>query len=171
MNYFTLFEIPVSLKVDSTAILKKYYQLNRQYHPDNFTLSDKKMQDESEKMSTLINQAKFVLDHPYRRLEYILKVNEIIEEDEKYNLPSSFLGEMMELNEELMDLEFDIDSEKLSEVKKQVEAKEDELMQEIQPFFEQDELALTPENAAKLKDYYYKKKYLQRIIERILKMS
>jgi molecular chaperone HscB len=34
MNYFELYEIPVSLKPDQQLLRKKFYELSRKYHPD-----------------------------------------------------------------------------------------------------------------------------------------
>lgn len=171
MNYFTLYEIPVSLKVDAPAILKKYYQLSKQYHPDHFTLEDQASQHESERMSALINEARNVLEKPSKRLEYILKEQGIIEEDEKYNLPADFLGDMMDINEELMEIEMMENAESLQTLKDKITNTEDMLFEQVRPLFEQPELQMNASEAARLKDYFYKKKYLQRITEQLLRMS
>lgn len=169
MNYFTLYEIPVSLKVNDAAILKKYYQLSKQYHPDHFTLEDLTMQQESERMSAVINEARKVLENPVKRLEYILKEQGIIEEDEKYTLSAEFLGDMMELNEQLMEIEMTENVEQLQSIKDELSKQETFLFEEVKPLFEQDELQLNASEAAQLKDYFYKKKYLQRITERVIR--
>ncbi len=167
MNYFTLFEIPVSLKVDQAALLKKYYVLSKQYHPDNFTLSDPASQEESEQLTATINEAKKILDSPYCRLEYILREKNIIQDDEKYNLPPTLLSAMMDINEELMELEFEQDEIHSTAVRNVVDAMERDVYREVSRLFELDELKLSEQEASLLKDYYYKKKYLQRIRERL----
>ncbi len=167
MNYFTLFELPLSLKVDPSMLLKKYYTLSKRYHPDNFTLSDADSQDESEQMTATINEAKKILDSPYKRLEYILREKGIIDADEKYALSPMFLGEMMDINEQLMELEFDNDEVRLAAIRNEVKSAEAAIYEEVSRFFEMDELSLTEEDSRLLKDYYYKKKYLQRIMERL----
>jgi len=167
MNYFTLFEIPVTLKVDAASLLKKYYLLSKQYHPDNFTLSDVGSQEASEQMTAAINEAKKILDSPYKRLEYILREKGIIEEDEKYALSPMFLGEMMDINEQLMELAFDKDEARLAAIRHEVKSAEAAIYAEVSRFFEMDELSLTDDDSHLLKDYYYKKKYLQRIMERL----
>ncbi|MCF8293120.1 MAG: Fe-S protein assembly co-chaperone HscB [Chitinophagaceae bacterium] len=167
MNYFTLFDMPVSLKVDQAALLKKYYALSKRYHPDNFTLSDVASQEESEQMTAKINEAKKILDSPYRRLEYILRQQQIIFDDEKYTLPAMFLGAMMDINEELMELEVAQDEIRSAAVRKLIEAMEDDVYGEVSSLFERNELVLSAHESSVLKDYYYKKKYLQRIRERL----
>jgi len=168
MNYFTLFGIPVSLKVEPTALQKTYYALSREHHPDNFTLSDPAAQTEAEEMSAKINEAKNVLSDPYRRLTYILKEKKIIEDDEKYTLSPMFLGEMMDINEQLMELEVEDDTSVLARLKEDILEKDAGLDKEVSSFFEQDELTLNEAEATVLKEYYYKKKYVRRIMERLV---
>ena len=62
MYYFELFEVPVSLKVNHAALLKKYYQLSKTYHPDNFSLQNIEAQEKALQMTTHINAAKLVLE-------------------------------------------------------------------------------------------------------------
>jgi molecular chaperone HscB len=35
MNYFELFEIPESMRIDKGSLRRKFYQLSREYHPDH----------------------------------------------------------------------------------------------------------------------------------------
>ena len=37
MNYFELFEIPVALKVDKALLARKYFELQKKFHPDFFS--------------------------------------------------------------------------------------------------------------------------------------
>ncbi|MCX6298040.1 MAG: hypothetical protein NTY72_02940 [Bacteroidetes bacterium] len=37
MNYFELYQIPVSFQPDLLAVKKRFYQLSREYHPDFFS--------------------------------------------------------------------------------------------------------------------------------------
>ena len=47
MNYFELFEIPVSLSVSGKEVQLKYFELQKKYHPDFFSNADENEQDES----------------------------------------------------------------------------------------------------------------------------
>ncbi|MBP6624091.1 MAG: DnaJ domain-containing protein [Chitinophagaceae bacterium] len=168
MNYFTLFEIPVSLKVNASEILKKYYVLSRQHHPDNYTLASDAEQEESEKMTTRINQAKLILENPTKRLAYILQEKGLISDDEKQQLSPQFLGEMMDINEQLMELEFEPDVEIMNKVKDEINHIERKIYAEVELYFLQDELKLTDGDGVKLKEYYFKQKYIQRIKEKLI---
>jgi molecular chaperone HscB len=81
-----------------------------------------------------------------------------------------FLAEMMDINEELMELAFDQDASKLSGIKSAILQKETLLFEEVSQFFEMDELIISDRDSIKLKDYYFKKKYLNRILERLNEM-
>ena len=167
MEYFELFDMPISLVVDNKAVTKKYYALSKQYHPDNFSLDDSDRQEEALEISAKINQAKKVLSNAHKRLEYILKEKSIIEEGEKYQLPPMFLGEMMEINESLMELEFDPNPVTKEKISNEVSTQTNTLFKEVKAFFDAEELFLNEANTALLKDYYYKKKYLDRIAEKL----
>jgi molecular chaperone HscB len=77
---------------------------------------------------------------------------------------------MMDINEQLMELEFDQDASKLADIQSAVMEKETLLFEEVKLFFEMEELQISDSDHLKLKDYYYKKKYLNRILERLNEM-
>ncbi len=162
MDYFELFELPVSLKADNAVVLKKYYALSRQFHPDRFSLQDTAAQNEALTMSAHVNEAKGILDDPYKRLAYILREQNMLEQEEKYALPPIFLAQMMDINEQLMENPSDDQKQKIKALVQEIA---DDIFSEVSSFFEQDILDCSAEVLQKLKDYYFKKKYLNRIVE------
>ena len=46
MNYFELFEFDVAPIIDKSLLTKKYLLLQKQYHPDNYSLSDENEQNQ-----------------------------------------------------------------------------------------------------------------------------
>ena len=167
MDYFELFDLPVSLIVDAKVLTKKYYALSKLYHPDNFSLDNAAKQAEALEMSAQINQAKKTLSNADKRLAYILKEKGIVVSDEKYQLSPDFLGNMMDINEALMELQFDANPTIKEMLIVQIDKESAELKDAVKPHFEAEKLAITDENTALLKDYYYKKKYLDRIKEKL----
>jgi len=167
MEYFELYELPISLKVNKAAITKKYYALSKEFHPDNFSLSNASKQSEALEKTSQINLARKVLSNADKRLAYLLKENGIIEEDEKYQLPPKFLGEIMEINESLMELQFEPNPATKEKIKNEVDGVLENLYKEVSSKFEAEELQLDVKSSALLKDYYYKKKYLDRIKEKL----
>lgn len=173
MNYFELYELPLSFNPDQQLVKQKFYQLSKQFHPDFYINESEEKQNEVLELSTQNNKAFQVLKDPQKRLQYILELKGHVIEGAPYALPQSFLMEMMEVNETLMEMEFEPDPAKLVEVKKLTEAIEKQLEDELQA------LTLTfdrqegdPEEVLKaIKDIYYRNKYLSRIKESLNKLA
>jgi molecular chaperone HscB len=161
MNYFELFELPVSLRVDKSSLAKKYFELQKKYHPDFYTNADETDQKDSLEMSATINKGLKVLQQPDETIKYVLQLKGLLEEEEKYQLPPDFLMEMMEMNEKLLE-------EDPADFRKEVAALENELYEEIREIVENyEDSTVTTENLLKVKAYYFKKKYLHRILDRL----
>ena len=101
MNYFELFDIPVSLNVDAGSLTKKYFELQKKFHPDFYTQAGEAEQEEALEKSSAINKALKVLQNKDSTIKYVLQLKGLLEEEEKYPLPPDFLMEVMELNENL----------------------------------------------------------------------
>jgi molecular chaperone HscB len=157
MNYFELFEMPVTLMPSQAAVTKKYVELQKKYHPDFFTQQDEASQQEALETSSAVNKAIKVFKNPDATIKYVLELKGLMEEEEKYPLPPGFLMEVMELNENLS-----------GDSAAAVEAFEQAIYAEVRQLIENyDDATVTPEQLLRLKEYYYKKKYLQRILDRL----
>ena len=157
MNYFELFEIPVSLNVNAGSLPKKYFELQKKYHPDFYIQSDEAEQDEALEKSSAINKALKVLQNKESTIKYVLQLKGLLEEEEKYQLPPDFLMEVMELNENLS-----------ADSATALDAFESDIYSGVAPIIENyDDTTITTEALLKVKEYYFKKKYLQRILDRM----
>lgn len=157
MNYFELFELPISLQIDKTKLAQKYFELQKKYHPDFFTNSTEHEQEQALEISAGLNKALKILKDQDQTIKYVLQLKCLLEEEEKYQLPPEFLMEMMELNEELT-----------PDSAKQIEELETVLYNEVAPIIENyNDATATTADLLKLKEYYFKKKYLQRILDRL----
>lgn len=165
MNYFELFEIPVSLNPDMEHIKQKFYLLSRKFHPDFYTLENEFDQSEALEKSSLINKAFKVFQSRDETIKYVLQLKELLEEEEKYNLPNNFLMEMMELNEQMVEAKLDESATAVSKLKTAIAAVEQEIYEPVKGIVEgyQEDKTTTSE-LLKVKEYYYKKKYLTRIL-------
>jgi molecular chaperone HscB len=173
MNYFELYELPVSFNPDQQLVKQKFYELSKKFHPDFYINEGQEKQDEVLELSTVNNKAFQVLKDPQKRLHYILELKGILIEGENYALPQSFLMEMMEVNEALMELEFDADAKKLTELKDQIAAIESDLNSELTASTSSFDHITTAEQDSALraiKDLYYRNKYLSRINESLNKL-
>lgn len=157
MNYFELFELPVSIQIDKTVLSQKYFELQKKYHPDFFANGTEHEQQEALEISAQLNKALKVLKDQDQTIKYVLQLKGLLEDEEKYQLPPDFLMEMMELNEELSD-----------NSAQQVQALEEQLYNEVAPIIENyTDATASNDDLLKLKEYYFKKKYLQRILDRL----
>jgi molecular chaperone HscB len=92
----------------------------------------------------------------------VLELKGIIQSEEKYALSPAFLMEMMELNEGWM--EADSEAAKQS-ILDQIKAIQDEILEPIKNYLEMDQIdSISQEAMLQIKEYYYKKKYLDRIL-------
>jgi molecular chaperone HscB len=160
MNYFELFELPVAPTVDKSKISKKYFELQKKYHPDFFSDAGNQEKEEVMLKSAMVNDAYKTFQDGGRTIEYFLRVTGILETDEKYDLPKPFLMEMMEINESLNEDEL--------HAKSQIEEFEKKLWDEVKPVIEHYANGITTgTELQQLKLYYFKKKYLKRILDRL----
>jgi molecular chaperone HscB len=160
MNYFELYEIPVSLKPDQQLLRKKFYELSRKYHPDFYGNATPDEQAEILEISSEVNKAFKTLSNPGETIKYLLQQKGLLKEEEKYQLPPDFLMEMMELNEQ------SAEKSQPSVVSSEVERIQNEIYEPVKEVIEHyQEGVTTKEELLQVKQYYFKKKYLNRILE------
>ncbi len=172
MNYFEFYEIPMSFKVDAAALKQTFYRNSKKYHPDFYTLESEEKQAEILELSTLNNKAYQTLRNVDLRMKYLLDLKGLLAEEGKNQIPQDFLMEMMELNEALMDLEFDFEETAHQLAIKQLEALEKGLWEAIATVAEQEDIATASGvELEEIKNYYLKKRYLLRIRENLNKFA
>ncbi len=169
VNYFELYEIPVSFHPDADKVKAKFYELSRTYHPDRYTLASAEEQAHALQLSSHNNEAYKTLKSEYATMAYILKLNGVLEDEEKYNLPPDFLMEMMELNEAISAVEMtDQNESALKSAQQMLEQQLSNWEQAVKPLtnkFDNGDTSL--DLLQEIKEQYFRKKYLLRIKERI----
>ena len=161
MNYFELFGLPIGFQVDAAKLRQAYMEIQRTSHPDKFTQSSIDDQDIALEKSAIANKAFTLLNNKEQILPYVLEVMGYMETDEKYALSPDFLMEMMDLNEAWMDA----DSEAAkSNVTQQVKTIQNAIYTTVKAILEANSIDITKEAMLQVKEYYYKKKYLDRIL-------
>lgn len=164
MNYFELFGIAPGFTIDAAALKKKFYELSRAYHPDFYGGGTAMEQEESLEKSATVNEAYKTLQNPDLIIKYILGLKGLIQEEEKYNLPPDFLMEVMDLNEQVMELD-KTDTAAVATLLTAAKNLQNEIHEAVAPTlanYSHD--TATEKELLQIKDYYYKKKYLDRII-------
>ena len=165
MNYFELYDMPVTMKPDVQQVKQKLYELSRRYHPDFYTNASDEEQAEVLEKSSLVNRAFKVFQQPDEIIKYVLQLHGSLEEEEKYQLPGSFLAEMLDLNEQIAEAKMEGDTAALQQVQSTIYDIQSELYEPVKQIVEHyQEGVTTKEELLQVKDYYYKKKYLTRIL-------
>ena len=165
MNYFEFYGINESFTPDAALLKKKFYELSKKYHPDFYANEGDAKQQEILELSTLNNKAYQTLLDPFKCLEYILRLHELLKEGAKPQLPSDFLMEMMDLNERLMEVD---NAQELGHITAEVLAVEgdieDKLNHATSGYAQLDDTA-KESKLNEIADCYFRQKYLLRIRE------
>ncbi len=174
MNYFEFYGIPEAFNVDQCVVKRKFYELSKTYHPDFYINHSEEKQQEILDLSTINNKAYQVLSSASKRLEYILQLHLHVVDGEKYQLPQAFLMEMMDVNEDLMELEFEPDPEAIQNISERVSLIEEDLLSELDGLTKEFDEAKEDQREnllLKIKDLYYRQKYLLRIRDSLNKFA
>ena len=170
MNYFELFEIPVQLTVAKASLPRKYFELSRKYHPDFFVNGSGEEQVLALEKSAMLNKAFKTFQNPDETIKYVLQLNGLLEEEEKYELPPDFLMEVLEINEELMEL--GENKTLLPNLELRITELQAEIYEPVKEIVEHYKEGTTSEKELlQVKEYYYKKKYLDRIRQQLNGMA
>lgn len=165
MNYFELFDIPVQLKIEVAGLKNKFYTLSRKYHPDFYMHTGREEQEEVLEKSSLLNKAWKTFQQPDETIKYVLQLKQLLEEEEKYALPPDFLMEVMDINEQLMDAKMNDDQAAIHVIRSTIEQLQKEIYEPVKKIIEEyTEDITTEKELLQVKAYYYKKKYLNRIL-------
>lgn len=170
MNYFELFEIPVQLKVEKASLPRKYFELSRKYHPDFFVNGSEEEKTLALERSALLNKAFKTFQNPDETIKYVLQWKGLLEEEEKYELPPAFLMEVLEINEELM--EGGENKTLLPGLEIHITELQEEIYEPVKEIVEGYKEGIHSEKELlQVKEYYYKKKYLDRIRQQLNGMT
>ncbi len=167
MQFFSFFDLPISFVLDDADLRKRYLSNSKKYHPDFYTLESDVKQAEILQLSSLNNEAYRTLSDFDQRMKYILEEKGLLVEGQN-EIPKNFLLEMMDINEQLMELEFDFEQTIFDAVKQEVESAEKELFDEVEGTIQgYTEEKSSLEELNQIKNFYLKKRYLLRIKENL----
>lgn len=168
VNHFEVFSLPITLKVDQAALKRKFYALSRTFHPDHFTMESQERQEEAVSMTEAINLAYKVLADDMWRIRHVLELNGLLIDEGKQLLKPDFLMEMMEFNEQIDDAKVRNDHKALEKLNQDLIQMRSELDQVFESYSDDFDNQRNMKAALeKIKDYYFKSKYLLRIQENL----
>ncbi|TGE25346.1 Fe-S protein assembly co-chaperone HscB [Hymenobacter aquaticus] len=172
-DYFEFYGLPETFQPDAAALKSKYYALSREYHPDFHATASPERQQEILQLATVNTNAYRTLTDPDLRMAYILGRHGLLEEG-KQELPPDFLMEVMDLNEQLMELEFEPDPaivQRVTQETQDLTATLDAGIASVLAGYEGLPVDVRPQALQQIRTYYLKKRYLLRIHESLAKFA
>lgn len=167
-NYFEFFGISPAFFPDEKMLKQKYYEISKSFHPDYYTGADEQKQNEVLEVTSLNNKAFTTLSRFESRVFYILSLYFDMKEDSGYSMDPEFLSDMMDFNEKIMDAGMEENEILLQDLKNEIQNMLLDLDTSVKP----EMLAFDQGNRdnnllEKVRDYYFKRKYILRIQENI----
>ena len=99
-DYFALFGLPRSFRLDSSLLDKYYREIQSQVHPDKFTQAGDAERRLSLQWATRVNEAYWALKNPLSRAQYLLNLaGHDVGSENNTAMPPEFLMEQMEWRE------------------------------------------------------------------------
>jgi molecular chaperone HscB len=168
-TYFDWFAIPMQFKIDEAALRKLFLKKSKQLHPDFHTDAPDSAQADILQQATFNNEAYKVLADFDSRLQYMLEAQGLLGDAAKDALPQSFLLEMMDINEALMEVEMGSDSENILALRQNINEIETAIYLAVNEQLSTENAAhLSPTEWEKIKIFYLKRRYLLRIQKKLL---
>ena len=128
-NYFQLFKIEQSVTIDSISLEKKYFELQKEFHPDKYVNAGDHEKRLSLQITSYINEAYETLKNDYLKSVYLLKVEgfEVGDQNNTISDPE-FLMHQMELREEYEKITLSKNAEELKNFALKIERLKNECL-------------------------------------------
>jgi Fe-S protein assembly co-chaperone HscB len=152
-NAFKLFNLEEKLKIDEQKLKREMHKLQRAFHPDKIISSGRQTNQQTDRLSTIINHSFQTLKDPYKRAKYLLglklsKSPDEIEIDlDRLQLEPEFLNRMMDMRERI---EFE-EKFSLMQLANQVNSELEELITNIDKDFQTENYQEVLKGLGKLK--------------------
>lgn len=163
MNHFEFYDLPMKFFLDEMELKQHYFAKSKEFYPDFHRGNDDEYERALEK-SSQNNAAYKALKTFTNRVEYILKEKGELSES-KNSLNQSFLMEMMDVNEAIMDLRMNFDAQKASNVISEVSQQQEKLDFKIKRLATAYDDSQDDAMLGEIKEIYLKQKYVLRLKE------
>ena len=103
-DFFQLFGLPASYRIDSVLLDQHYHALQVQVHPDKFSHLSEAERRVSMQWATRVNEAYQTLGNPIKRARYLLSLCGVDTQEETNTImPAEFLMQQMEWREAIQE--------------------------------------------------------------------
>ena len=160
-NYFEFYGLPIQLNLNLALLKQKFFEISRTYHPDLFANATPSEQEEALQISTKNTVWYKTLSNENSRLEHVVQLYRI---ENNEALPTAFLGQMMDLNEQIDEVTNDTRDDLVSEIMELKNAFYTEMFSLFEKFDESTEANKTS-ILLTLNQLHLKNKYLLRLNE------
>ncbi|MBR9859574.1 Fe-S protein assembly co-chaperone HscB [bacterium] len=169
-DFFQFYGLERKLQLDDKELRLKYLDLSKKFHPDFFA-NNPEGQVEALQKTSLNNRAYNALKTLNGRVKHVLELEGLLEE-KGGKIPQEFLMEMMDLNESLMELQFDFDKAEYEKIKGEFEAVAEGMDKALESAAARyDGAEDKAEILQEILEIYLKQKYLLRIKETLSKFA
>src|SRR5215207_901988 len=129
MDHFERLGLPRRFSLDPAEAERAYLARSRALHPDHHQLSSAAEQAASVELSAALNEAYSTLKDPFKRAEYLLRLEGGPSASELKDVPAEFLEEMLELRMDIAGLT--PDSPAAQTMEKELGDRRDRLLAEV----------------------------------------
>lgn len=151
-NYFDMFGLNQTFKIDLSALESQYRKIQSASHPDRFVTASPAEQLKSMQTATLANEAYQTLKRPASRAKYLLALHNIEATPEtNTSMPADFLMQQMDWREALEDFKAAEDIAGLESLSHEMQEAAQSLHNDLVALFdEKNDLAAATETTRKL---------------------
>ncbi len=160
IGYFDWLGIEPAFEVDELSLKRAYIAKSRTVHPDHHQSVD------SVELTSYTNEAYNTLRDPLRRLRYMIAAHTKIDM-EKNELPQSFLMQMMDVNEQIMEASMSEDMEARESCRSDIAQLRAAQLESVSDILKEDPREIDDAKWRKLADYVHISRYLDRLGERL----
>jgi|TARA_B100001059_G_C17731957_1_gene526709 molecular chaperone HscB len=149
LTYFEIFDIEINISINLNELESKYLKLQSNFHPDKFVNASSVEKTMAVRISTHINDGYKTLKDLVSRVDYILKINNYIIDENKTFKNSDFLVEQMELSERINES----DNSQYNDIKMEIKNKISQLIIEMKKNLFDKEFDILHQNNSMIKFY------------------
>ncbi|MDH4283851.1 MAG: Fe-S protein assembly co-chaperone HscB [Gallionellaceae bacterium] len=161
-DFFKLFDLPATYRLDGELLDSRYRALQTQVHPDKFSHLSEAERRVSMQWATRVNEAYQTLTDPVKRARYLLSLHgEDIHEESNTIMPAEFLIEQMEWREAIQEATTACDTVALSKLELRLQHEMHHLQEQFATLID------TEQNYKAAAESARKLKFLERLAEEI----
>ena len=152
-NFFELFNIDITIDVNKSELDKKVKILQDKFHPDRYAGSSDFEKRLALQISSHVNDGYKVLSDIVLRVDYILKINNFIQDESKTINDIDFIKEQIKYSELIEDLKDNIDHQVIDNHLLEIKSQLKQIIDQVKLAFHSNDFENMWQNLSKLRFY------------------